>query len=320
MAATAITKWTREKGGRKDFVDHTRRSHQPLRVILSSGEAARMRELAGLGRDEEAGTGQEARLEDREDAVTRKRIEKLRALLHDTTLEEDEVAAAPPQPRPASRGVEELRREAESRSRALGRVRTYLPPPATPTTPQERGDRIHAQVLKTLPVQVKEREERRRLKKEDDDKWALNVRQNQRRFEEDQEKERREKDERKERHKKDLDVLCKEQAGRRQEERNQILRRRQELETSHQVYHRYQQHQDAQAALAKERKREELLREIEKVKAERRMEAEVEERLREEQLRYSAVKRAFARRVKQKTLDKMQGKRGYATGGGETPL
>lgn len=53
------------------------------------------------------------------------------------------------------------------------------------------------------------------------------------------------------------------------------------------------------------------------MKAERRLEAEVEERLREEQLRYSAVKRAFARRVKQKTLDKMQGKRGYAPGGGE---
>lgn len=53
------------------------------------------------------------------------------------------------------------------------------------------------------------------------------------------------------------------------------------------------------------------------MKAERRLEAEVEERLREEQLRYSAVKRAFARRVKQKTLDKMQGKRGYGPGGGE---
>lgn len=52
-------------------------------------------------------------------------------------------------------------------------------------------------------------------------------------------------------------------------------------------------------------------------KAERLREAETEERLREEQLRYSAVKRAFARRVKQKTLDKMQGKRGFTTGAGE---
>lgn len=62
------------------------------------------------------------------------------------------------------------------------------------------------------------------------------------------------------------------------------------------------------------------MKEIEKVKAERMREAEVEDRLREEQLRYSAVKRAFARRVKQKTLDKMQGKRGYVTEGGKEPL
>lgn len=56
------------------------------------------------------------------------------------------------------------------------------------------------------------------------------------------------------------------------------------------------------------------------MKAERMREAEMEGRLREDELRYSAVKRAFARRVKQKTLDKMQGKRGYLTGGGEAPL
>ena len=82
--ATAITKWTREKGGRKDFVDSTRRSHQPLRVILSSSDAARMREMAGLGR-EEAGKG----MEEREDVMVRRRIEKLRALLHDVNLEEE---------------------------------------------------------------------------------------------------------------------------------------------------------------------------------------------------------------------------------------
>ncbi|MPC75272.1 hypothetical protein E2C01_069657 [Portunus trituberculatus] len=40
--------------------------------------------------------------------------------------------------------------------------------------------------------------------------------------------------------------MCKERAGLRQEESNLILRGRQELEKSHQVYHRYQQHQDAQ--------------------------------------------------------------------------
>ncbi|KAK8387495.1 hypothetical protein O3P69_018202 [Scylla paramamosain] len=312
--ATTITKWTREKGGRKDFVDPTRRSHQRLRVVLSSSDAARMREMAERCR-EEAGR----RLEDREDVMVRRRIERLRALLHDVTLEKEEKKHSPLHSRVDSKSVEDLREEAVSRSRALGKVRKYLPPPAAPITPQERGERIHAQVLKALPVQVKERQERRRQRREEDAMWAQRVRQNQRLFEEDLERERREKEQKKEKVKKDLDQLCKERAGLRQEESDLILRRRQELERSHQVYHRYQQHQDAQAAKEKERKREELLKEIEKVKAERLKEAVREEQLREEQLRYSAVKRAFARHVKQKTLDKMQGKRGHQTGR-EAPL
>ena len=53
-------------------------------------------------------------------------------------------------PRADTRGVEELRQEAVGRSRALGRVRKYLPPPAAPITPQERGERIHAQVRKSF--------------------------------------------------------------------------------------------------------------------------------------------------------------------------
>ncbi|XP_045103956.1 vicilin-like seed storage protein At2g18540 [Portunus trituberculatus] len=314
--ATTITKWTREKGTRKDFVDHTRRSHQRLRVVLSSSDAARMREMAGRRQGEEAGR----RLEDREDVMVRRRIERLRALLHDVTLEKEEKKQhSPGHCRVDSRSVEDLREEAVSRTRALGKVRKYLPPPAAPITPLERGEKIHAQVLKALPVQVKERQERRKQLQEEDAMWAQRVRQNQRLFEEDLERERREKEQKKNKVKKDLDQLCKERAGLRQEESNLILRGRQELEKSHQVYHRYQQHQDAQAAKEKERKREELLKEIEKVKAERLKEAVREEQLREEQLRYSAVKRAFARHVKQKTLDKMQGKRGHRIGR-EAPL
>ena len=63
------------------------------------------------------------------------------------------------------------------------------------------------QVLKTLPVQVKERQERRRQRQEEDAVWAQRVRQNQRIFEEDLERERREKEQKKDKIKKDLDQL-----------------------------------------------------------------------------------------------------------------
>lgn len=87
---TKITKWTRERGGRKDFVDATRQSHQKLKVHLNGQEVDQMRELARYEKKKADENYQEMgeRLEAREDAVIRRRIEQLRAQLHDVTVEE----------------------------------------------------------------------------------------------------------------------------------------------------------------------------------------------------------------------------------------
>lgn len=91
--ATKITKWTREKGSAKDFVDATRRSHQPLAHHLTLHHTAKLRELARRetteGKREKQQQQQqqvEEERESREDAVVRRRIEWLRAQLHEVTL------------------------------------------------------------------------------------------------------------------------------------------------------------------------------------------------------------------------------------------
>lgn len=88
--ATKITKWTRERGGRKDFVDATRRSHQKLKIHLKGQDAHQMRELARYEKKHADASYQEMemKLEAREDVVIRRRIEQLRAQLHDVTLQE----------------------------------------------------------------------------------------------------------------------------------------------------------------------------------------------------------------------------------------
>ena len=46
--STQISKWTRQKGFRKDFVDPTRPTHQPLRVFLSQADLGRLKDLAAV--------------------------------------------------------------------------------------------------------------------------------------------------------------------------------------------------------------------------------------------------------------------------------
>lgn len=64
-----------------------------------------------------------------------------------------------------------------------------------------------------------------------------------------------------------------------------------------------------QAEEEKQRKRDTALREIEEIRRYKLSEAAREDQLRDEDLRYSAFRRAYARRVKQRVLDKMQGKK-----------
>lgn len=65
----------------------------------------------------------------------------------------------------------------------------------------------------------------------------------------------------------------------------------------------------SQAAREKQRKRRELLKEIEKVGEVKLQEALKDEELKEADLHYSTVKRAYARRIKQRIIDKMHGKK-----------
>ncbi|KAG7170318.1 trichohyalin-like [Homarus americanus] len=313
--ATKITKWTRERGGRKDFVDPTRRSHQRLKIHLTGQDTVKMRELAKWKEKDNSENKQEReeKREDREDRVIRKRIEKLRAQLHDVTLHEEKQQRRESRQQEREevprRGVEELRREADKGKAALVRVRTYIPTVPAPTTPKQRARTIHAKVLEQRAVQVKEKRERVRQRQEDDDYWAKVVIKNQERFKDDQWYEHLQKIEKKDKLRKELDRLCEEREARRAEERAELQRLRQEVEVSDQVYLHYHQHLDRQAAQEKIRKREELLNQIEKVRTTRQQEAMKEDEQKEGDLRYSAVRRAYARRIKQRILDKMQGKR-----------
>ncbi|XP_071524433.1 uncharacterized protein [Panulirus ornatus] len=228
-----------------------------------------------------------------------------------TGLQEDERRPHSPRRETPSRSVEELRLEADGRQKVLARVRTYIRATPAPTTPDQRAQTIHAKVVEERAVQVREKAERVRQKEEEEAKWARVVLKNRQQFEEDQRRERHLKTEKKERLRKELDVLCQEREERRAEERARLQRLRQDAESSDQAYLLYHQHLATVAAQEKLRKRDELLNEIEKVKATKLQEALKEEEEREADLRYSAVKRAYARRVKQRILDKMKGKKTY---------
>ncbi|XP_045584006.1 uncharacterized protein [Procambarus clarkii] len=319
--ATKITKWTRERGGQKDFADLTRRSHQRLKICLTSHDAAKMRELAQCATRGDTQKRQESsrKLESREDAVIRRKIERLRAQLHDVTLSEETQQQSPAKAEKdlAKRSVEELQREAQKRQRIVTRARTLVPTTPAPTTPKQRAHTIHEQVLKERARQVKEKEERVREHLEEEARWARVVVRNQQQFKEDRWKQHLHKTHKKEAFKKDLDRLCEERAASRETERAHLQRLRQELEGSEQVYLQYQHHLHTQAAQEKVRKREELLNEIEQVRARQLQEAQKEDETRESHLRYSAAKRAYARRIKQRILDKMKGKRTPVAGAPE---
>ncbi|XP_037794150.1 stress response protein NST1-like [Penaeus monodon] len=319
IMATRISKWTRERGGRKDFVDPTRKSHQPLKIHLSEIETRKLRDLATKRKEEET-RNKEITLEGKEESVMRRRIEKLRAELHGFALDED-------QPRPASdRGgkgvekdagegqikrktVEELRREAAQRNRILNRVRRYIPPKVVPTTPKERGRKIHAKMLQERAVQMKEKKSRIKEKKENDDMWGEIVARNHELFQDDLWREQFEKIENRDRLKDDLAKLCAERQARDAAEQAERVRMRQNIEGSDQVFHQYRMHVHRQAEEEKQRKRDTALREIEEIRRYKLSEAAREDQLRDEDLRYSAFRRAYARRVKQRVLDKMQGKK-----------
>ncbi|XP_069994890.1 apical junction molecule [Penaeus vannamei] len=320
VMATRISKWTRERGGRKDFVDPTRKSHQPLKIHLSEIETRKLRGLATAEGREEEPRGKERTFEGKEDSVMRRRIEKLRAELHGFALEEGH-------PRPASqtgikgdeeeagkaqikrRTVEELQKEAAERRRTLRRVRSYIPPKVIPTTPKERGRKIHAKMLQERAVQVKEKKGRIKEKKEDDDMWGEIVAKNHELYQDDLWREKFAKIENRDRLKDDLAKLCAERQARDAAEQAERVRMRQNIEGSDQVFHLYRMHMHRQAEEEKRRKRDAALREIEGIRRCKLSEAAQEDRLRDEDLRYSAFRRAYARRVKQRVLDKMQGKR-----------
>ncbi|XP_053637437.2 uncharacterized protein [Cherax quadricarinatus] len=320
--ATKVTKWTRERGGRKDFADPTRRSHQRLQINITGLDAAMMRDMAKYKGGDNVGKRQEkeVKMESREDAVIRKRIEELRAQLHDVTLKEEakqgnKVEAVK---EAAGKTVKELQQEADSRRQLLARVRTFIPVTPSPITPKQRAHTIHTEMLEERARQVQEKTERVRQRQEEDARWARVVRRNRDEFEEDLWKEHLHKINKRETLKKDLDNLCAEREASREEERRHLQRLREEVENSGKVYLQYHHHirtqvtPRTQAAQEKLRKRKEFLAEIEAVRASRLQEALKEDEQRESELRYSAAKRAYARKVKQRILDKMKGKRSSA--------
>ncbi|XP_068250144.1 tropomyosin alpha-1 chain-like [Palaemon carinicauda] len=311
--ATKITKWTREKGGRKDFVDATRRSHQPLAYHLSEHEKNKMKELARNEKSKEK-DGEDRKILAKEDAVIRKRIEKLRAQLHNFSvgeLQNNKVSAekSPSEGDAPKKSFSELKEEAERRKDLLRTARAYIPPTTQPITPKQRGQRIHTKVLAGRAVQVQEKKERIRDKEEYDAKWAERVIQNQEQYEEDKWREKLEKIEKKEKLKKDLDKQCVERAGQRVAVRNKLVDIRKDIELSDQLHERHQQHWKMESNKVKLQNREKALKEIQDINDRKLQEAIREEEMKEEDLRYSAFKRAYARRVKQRILDKMHGKR-----------
>ncbi|XP_053637440.2 uncharacterized protein [Cherax quadricarinatus] len=218
----------------------------------------------------------------------------------------------------AGKTVKELQQEADSRRQLLARVRTFIPVTPSPITPKQRAHTIHTEMLEERARQVQEKTERVRQRQEEDARWARVVRRNRDEFEEDLWKEHLHKINKRETLKKDLDNLCAEREASREEERRHLQRLREEVENSGKVYLQYHHHirtqvtPRTQAAQEKLRKRKEFLAEIEAVRASRLQEALKEDEQRESELRYSAAKRAYARKVKQRILDKMKGKRSSA--------
>ncbi|XP_066946976.1 golgin subfamily A member 6-like protein 22 [Macrobrachium rosenbergii] len=313
--ATKITKWTREKGGRKDFVDATRRSHQPLTYHLSEHETNKMKELARYDKTRES-EGKEDKIEAKEDAVIRKRIEKLRAQLHSFSVGEVflfsnkvSVEKTPSEGDAPPKSLKELKEEAKKRKDLLRTARSYIPPTAQPITPKQRGQRIHTKVLAGRAVQVREKQERIREREEYDAKWAERVIENHERYEDDKWREKLERIEKKEKLKKDLDEQCVELARRRKTARANLVDVRKDIELSDQLHERHQQHWKTESNKAKLQYREKALKEIQDINDRKLQEAIREEELKAEDLRYSAFKRAYARRVKQRILDKMHGRR-----------
>ncbi|KAK4297553.1 hypothetical protein Pmani_030044 [Petrolisthes manimaculis] len=324
--ATKITKWTRDKPSvNNEFVDPTRRSHQPLAHHLTAQHTHTLYQLATQQQHKEDDDKQRKNInESREDAVVRRRIAWLRAQLHEVTLgDKSPTRGSPKAPKATGRKqeeeeedekvteeeVERLRKEADKRKEVLSRVRTYIPVPPSPVTPKERGRKIHAKVVEVRREQVKEKEEQRQQKRREEEGWSRRTLLNQQKAEEQIWREQEEQRLKRDKLRRDLDILCEEREKARVEERKKVERQRQDLNYSHHVYNIYSTQQDQQAAIEKKKRREELEQEIAKVKEARAWDEEQEATRREEELRYSEVKRAFARRVKQSTLDKMKGKR-----------
>ncbi|XP_042890928.1 stress response protein nst1-like [Penaeus japonicus] len=320
--ATRITKWTRERGGRKDFADPTRKSHKPLKIHLSEFETKKLRELATAEEREEERRNEERTYVGKEESVMRKRIEKLRAELHGFGLDEKQSGPASEKGgrggegeseskggQPKKKTAEELQREAAERKKVLNRVRRYIPPKVVPTTPKERSRTIHAKMLQERAVQMKEKKNRIRERKENEDKWGEIVKVNHENYQDDLWREKFSKIENRDRLKDDLDKLCAERRARDAAEEEERVRMRQNIEGSDLVHHQYRIHMHNKAEEEKQRKRDAALREIDAIRRYKLSEAAQEDQLRDEDLRYSAFRRAYARRVKQRVLDKMQGKR-----------
>ncbi|XP_064095969.1 golgin subfamily A member 6-like protein 1 [Macrobrachium nipponense] len=310
--ATKITKWTREKGGRKDFVDATRRSHQALTYHLTENETNKMKELARCDKTRES-EGKEGKIEAKEDAVIRRRIEKLRAQLHSFSVGETNKVSVEKSPSEGgdapTRSLKELKEEAKKRKDLLRTARSYIPPTAQPITPKQRGQRIHTKVLAGRAVQVREKQERIREREEYDSKWAERVIENHEKYEDDKWREKLERIEKKEKLKKDLDEQCVELARRRKTAWANLVDVRKDIELSDQLHEKHQQHWKTESNKAKLQYREKARQEIQDINDRKLQEALRDEELKAEDLRYSAFKRAYARRVKQRILDKMHGRR-----------
>ncbi|KAK4312551.1 hypothetical protein Pmani_016018 [Petrolisthes manimaculis] len=185
--------------------------------------------------------------------------------------------------------VERLRKEADKRKEVLSRVRTYIPVPPSPVTPKERGHKIHAKVVEVRREQVKEKEEQRQQKRREEEGWSRRTLLNQQKAEEQIWREQEEQRLKRDKLRRDLDILCDENEKAKVEERKKMERQRQDLNYSHHVYNIYSTHQDQQAAIEKKKRREELEREIAKVKEAWAWDEEQEATRREEELRYGNI-------------------------------
>ncbi|XP_076049355.1 uncharacterized protein LOC143030035 [Oratosquilla oratoria] len=334
MSATRITKWTREKGGRRDFVDPTRRSHARSALRLDPVRSSRLLQLAqggpSKGAPSEGDPGSVVgREKDPEVAQLRRRISQLRAHLSELGINDIPPPVAPPRSsspaspapdkpqEPSKESLEALKEAARRRALHLQRVRRNMPRKKEILTPDQRASIIKKEVLQELPKQRATKLEAQKVRQEEEAAWARQIEREQRQYVQDLLREKELVRAKQQRLKKELQALCEEKNQREEKKKEKEKEEKEAKEYKDYLYWKYQEENEAQKAKDKERLRREAEKEIEKAK-QWRQEEEARSRMDDERiLAYSLAKRAYARQMKHKHMQRIRGHREGRIGRGD---